>query len=106
MSHSAIDLDRANLDEMNDFLTAGDLALVPPDIQSLLSRPESSMEPLSPREVEVLGLVAEGMSNQEVADALFIAVGTVKSHLYKVFGKLDVRRRTQASAKAKELGLI
>ena len=71
-----------------------------------ISGAQSPGKPLSPREIEVLKLVALGMSNQEVADVLFIGVGTVKSHLYKVFGKLEVRRRTQASAKTKELGLI
>jgi len=97
---------KAVLGEIIDFLSEGDLPLLPPDVRSLLALPGSSPEPLTPREIDVLNLVAQGMSNQEVADALVIGVGTVKSHLYKVFGKLDVKRRTQASAKAKELGLI
>ena len=94
------------LDELNNFLGTGHLPTAPPEAEAPAPRPQSLVEPLSPREVDVLRLVAQGLSNQEVADALFIAVGTVKSHLYKVFGKLDVRRRTQASAKAQELGLI
>ncbi|MCY1338698.1 HTH-type transcriptional regulator MalT [compost metagenome] len=61
---------------------------------------------LSEREVEVLGLVAEGHSNQEIAEMLFISVFTVKSHIQRLSTKLEVKRRTQAVAKAKSLGLL
>lgn len=61
---------------------------------------------ISARELEVLELMAEGRSNQEIADKLFISLPTVKSHSSSLFGKLDVRRRTEAVHKAKSLGLI
>jgi len=69
-------------------------------------RPQSLIEPLSDRELEILRLVASGASNKEIAAALFIAEGTVKNHLTNILGKLGVRDRTQAALKAKDLGLI
>jgi LuxR family maltose regulon positive regulatory protein len=72
------------------------------------SRPRSQplIEPLSERELEVLGLMAEGLSNQEIAAKLFISVGTVKTHVHNICGKLAVGSRTQAAAQARELGLL
>ena len=61
---------------------------------------------ISARELEVLGLMAKGCSNQEIADQLFISLPTVKSHSSNLFVKLDVGRRTQAVHKAKELGIL
>lgn len=61
---------------------------------------------LSARELEVLRLMAQGLSNQEIADRLFISVPTVKSHSSSLFVKLDVKRRTEAVHKAKSLRLI
>jgi LuxR family maltose regulon positive regulatory protein len=66
----------------------------------------SLVEPLSNRELEVLRLVAAGLSNQQIAQKLFIAVSTVKSHLNSVYGKLGVKNRTQAVARARELDLL
>jgi len=63
-------------------------------------------EPLSEREIELLGLIASGLSNKEIADTLFITEGTVKNHITHILGKLNVRDRTQAVLKAKEIGLI
>ncbi|MCR9162594.1 MAG: LuxR C-terminal-related transcriptional regulator [bacterium] len=63
-------------------------------------------EALSDRELEVLGLVAMGMSNAEASRKLFIAPSTVKKHLEHIYGKLGVNRRTQAVARARTLGLI
>jgi len=63
-------------------------------------------EPLSEREIELLGLIASGLSNKEIADTLFITEGTVKNHITHILGKLGVRDRMQATLKAKELGLI
>ena len=63
-------------------------------------------EPLSKRELEVLQLMAAGMSNQEIAQELFIALGTVKTHTNHIYGKLDVSSRTRALARAKELDLL
>ncbi|HMQ63270.1 MAG TPA: LuxR C-terminal-related transcriptional regulator [Flavilitoribacter sp.] len=61
---------------------------------------------ISPRELEVLQLMAEGCSNQEIADRLFISLNTVKTHTSNLFSKLDVRRRTQAIQRGKELALL
>lgn len=63
-------------------------------------------EPLTEREIEVLRLVAEGRSNREIADRLFLALDTVKGHNRRIFAKLDVERRTEAIARARELGLL
>jgi DNA-binding NarL/FixJ family response regulator len=67
---------------------------------------EQLVEPLSERELEILGLIARGGSNREIADQLFIAEGTVKNHVTHILGKLGVRDRTQAALKARELGLL
>ena len=61
---------------------------------------------ISPREYEVLGLIAAGHSNQEIADKLFVSTSTVKTHVSNVLAKLDARRRTQAIQRAKELRII
>jgi LuxR family transcriptional regulator, maltose regulon positive regulatory protein len=63
-------------------------------------------EPLSGREHEILQLVAAGKSNRRIASELFISVGTVKTHLNNLYRKLEVRSRTQAIARARELKLI
>lgn len=64
------------------------------------------IQELSPREVEVLALISEGLSNQEIADRLFLSLNTVKTHSSNIFLKLDVKRRTQAVSKARELGIL
>lgn len=64
------------------------------------------VEPLSEREIEVLRLMAEGLSNQEIAGKLFISVGTVKTHVHNICGKLAAGSRTQAAAQARALGLL
>ena len=76
-----------------------DTAYIPPSAQFLL-------EPLSQRELEVLHLIAQGLSNQEMSARLFLAVSTVKGHNQKIFNKLQVQRRTEAVARARELGLL
>jgi DNA-binding NarL/FixJ family response regulator len=63
-------------------------------------------DPLSPREIEIIRLVATGASNKEIADKLVISEGTVKNHLSSILSKLSVRDRMQAVLKAKELGII
>lgn len=63
-------------------------------------------DPLSEREIELLRLIASGMSNKEIGETLFITEGTVKNHITHILGKLSVRDRTQAALKAKELGLV
>jgi len=67
---------------------------------------EALAEPLSPRETEILRLVATGASNRDIADTLVIAEGTVKNHLTNILGKLSVKDRMQAVMKAREYGLI
>ncbi|THU34183.1 DNA-binding response regulator [Niastella caeni] len=61
---------------------------------------------LSKRELEVLQLIAEGLSNQEIAARLYVSLNTIKTHSSRIFEKLDVKRRTQAIEKAKRLNLI
>src|SRR4030095_10079324 len=63
-------------------------------------------EPLSQRELEVLQLIAQGLSNDEIGKRLFLALDTVKGHNRKIFDKLQVQRRTEAVARARELGLL
>ena len=72
---------------------------MPPEVHS-------SIEPLSERELEVLGLVAAGLKNQEIAKELFVVVGTVKAHLNSIYRKLGVQSRIQAVTRAKELSLF
>lgn len=64
------------------------------------------VEPLSARELEVLQLIEKGLSNQEISDRLFLALTTVKGHNRNIFGKLGVQRRTEAVARARELGVL
>jgi LuxR family maltose regulon positive regulatory protein len=64
------------------------------------------VEPLSSRELEVLAWLAEGASNRAIAEALVISIGTVKTHISRIMGKLDARNRTEAVARARQLGLL
>ncbi|HEU5101741.1 MAG TPA: LuxR C-terminal-related transcriptional regulator [Roseiflexaceae bacterium] len=66
----------------------------------------SLVEPLSQRELEVLHLIAQGRSNREISERLFLALSTVKGHNQKIFDKLQVQSRTQAVARARELDLL
>lgn len=61
---------------------------------------------ISKREWEVLELMSEGLSNQEIADKLFVSLNTIKTHSSNLFLKLDVKRRTQAIEKGKRIGLL
>ena len=61
---------------------------------------------LSKRELEVLQLMAAGLSNQEIAEQMFVSLNTIKTHSANLFEKLDVKRRTQAVEKAKRLSII
>jgi LuxR family maltose regulon positive regulatory protein len=67
---------------------------------------ESLIEPLTEREMDVLRLIVAGLSNPEIAEELFIAVSTVKSHINHIYGKLGVESRTQAVIKVQELALL
>ncbi|MBN1658953.1 MAG: helix-turn-helix transcriptional regulator, partial [Anaerolineae bacterium] len=64
------------------------------------------VEPLTAREREILALIAEGLSNKEIAQKLVLTTGTVKAHAHSIYGKLGVSGRTQAVARARELGLF
>jgi ATP/maltotriose-dependent transcriptional regulator MalT len=64
------------------------------------------IEPLSQRELEILKLIAQGLSNHEISERLFLALDTVKGHNRSIYGKLQVQRRTEAIARARELGLL
>ena len=70
------------------------------------SAPRPPSEDLSERELEVLTLLASGRTNSEIANDLFVAVGTVKSHVNSIYNKLEVRNRTEAVARARELELL
>ena len=61
---------------------------------------------ITPREHEILGLIAAGLSNREIAEKLYVSENTVKTHSSRLFDKLNARRRTQAVQRAKEAGLI
>ncbi len=78
------------------------------DVKSLKSPIQRSdlIEQLSPRELEVLQLINQGLSNQEIGKRLFLALDTVKGHNRRIFEKLQVNRRTEAIVRARELGLI
>jgi LuxR family maltose regulon positive regulatory protein len=71
------------------------------------TRPRQPLvEPLSERELEILRLISQGLSNQQIGERLFIALSTVKGHNRNIFGKLQVQRRTEAIARARELDLL
>ena len=72
----------------------------------VLNEAELERLAISRRELEVLELMARGLSNAEIAERLFVSLNTVKTHSSKVFEKLEVKRRTQAVEKAKRVGLI
>ena len=79
----------------------------------VIADPDFTLDPaelkrlgISPREYEVLELISQGLSNQEIADKLFVSLSTVKTHSANLFMKLDASRRTQAVQRARELRLI
>jgi LuxR family maltose regulon positive regulatory protein len=74
--------------------------------ESSLPIAQSLIEPLSQRELEVLQLIAQGFSNREISERLFLALSTVKGHNRIIFDKLQVQNRTEAIARARELGLL
>jgi LuxR family maltose regulon positive regulatory protein len=78
----------------------------PLEIQNRQSKIQNLVEPLTPRELEVLRLLAAGASNGAIAEALIISIGTAKKHVNNILAKLDVRSRTQAAIWAREHGLL
>lgn len=86
--------------------TIYDLPSTEESIVNPKSKIQNLVEPLSERELEILQLIAAGQSNEEIAQTLVIALGTVKKHINNIYGKLDVHSRTQALAQAKALNLL
>ncbi|MDN5932959.1 MAG: response regulator transcription factor [Pseudonocardia sp.] len=84
----------------------GDTVLAPRVADRLVSRVRSPGRALTPRETQILQMVADGRTNQGVGRALFITEATVKSHLVQVFSKLDADNRTTAVAEARRRGII
>lgn len=72
----------------------------------VLNETELELRRISKRELEVLTLMAEGLSNNEIAEKLFVSLNTVKTHSARLFEKLEVKRRTQAIETAKKLQLL
>ncbi len=91
-------------------VAAGEVALAPSVSRMLVARTREPARPagpeLSPRELEVLRLVAEGLSNREIGSRIHLGEATVKTHLMKAFGKLGVNDRTRAVTRAMELGIL
>lgn len=85
-------------------LTRRKIVLVGPDF--ILNEETLQRLEISKREHEVLELMAQGLSNQEIADKLFVSLNTIKTHSSNLFLKLEVKRRTQAVQRGKELRLI
>ncbi|MGV9972042.1 LuxR C-terminal-related transcriptional regulator [Nocardia beijingensis] len=85
---------------------AGDSVLSPAVASKLMTRVRRADTTLSRREIEVLRLVSDGRSNREIARQLFLSETTVKSHLVHIYGKLGVRSRTSAVARARERGML
>jgi NarL family two-component system response regulator LiaR len=79
---------------------------LPSDGAFVMNRARLAELGITPREHEILQLIATGMSNREIAEKLFVSENTVKTHSSRLFDKLSARRRTQAVQIAKELGLI
>jgi DNA-binding NarL/FixJ family response regulator len=84
----------------------GQSALAPTIATRLVTRVQATDRRLTQRETEVLAMVADGKSNQDIGRALFLSEATIKSHLVHIFAKLDVASRTAAVAKARAQGLI
>jgi LuxR family maltose regulon positive regulatory protein len=75
--------------------------------KAAVSNPAAELiEPLTDRELEILHLMAQGLSNHEIGQRLFLALNTVKGHNRHIFGKLQVQRRTEAVVRARESGLL
>ena len=71
-----------------------------------LNQPQLDALGITPRELEILSLIAQGLSNREIADRLFVSENTVKTHCSRAFDKLGARRRTQAVQLGKQLGIL
>ncbi|HSD83903.1 MAG TPA: LuxR C-terminal-related transcriptional regulator, partial [Anaerolineae bacterium] len=97
--------DQPSLEYVNRILSAWARLSAPPQSEIHNQKPDIP-EPLSRRELEILKLIAQGLSNREIGERLFLALDTVKGHNRRIFDKLQVQRRTEAIARARELGLL
>lgn len=93
-------------DYVNKLLTAFEGEALKSEDKSSRPSGQRLIEPLSQRELEVLRLIAHGLSNDEISKRLFLALDTVKGHNRRIYDKLQVQRRTEAVARARELGLL
>ena len=101
------DLPPADLADAIRAVAAGSALIAPALAQRLAARePAAAVDVLTEREQQILKLMAEGLSNREIAARLFLTEGTVKNHLSHVFQKVSARRRTEALARARERGWI
>jgi len=87
-------------------LTRPKIKIIDSSLPFELDRIELNRLGITKREYEVLELLSGGLSNQEIADKLFVSTSTVKTHVSSILAKLDASRRTQAISRAKELRLI
>jgi LuxR family maltose regulon positive regulatory protein len=99
-------LEAAKRQQIQPELVATLLTLLEADAPAVAHAGDALVNPLSERELEVLQLVAEGLTNREIAGRLYIAASTVKSHLNSILRKLDASNRTQAAAEARALGIL
>jgi two-component system, NarL family, response regulator LiaR len=79
---------------------------ITPEVSYTINEAALTQLGITPREIEVLRHMAAGLSNQEIADKMFVSLNTIKTHGSNVFSKLAVQRRTQAIQKAKDLGIL
>jgi ATP/maltotriose-dependent transcriptional regulator MalT len=79
---------------------------IPAEVPFVLNEQRLQELAITKRELEILGLIANGLSNREIAEKLFVSENTVKTHSSRLFDKLSAKRRTQAVQRGKELGLI
>jgi LuxR family maltose regulon positive regulatory protein len=98
---------RIGPDYVRRLLAAFPVAEAEPPTSSVADHPSSALiEPLSERELEVLALIAQGLTNLEIASRLFLALNTVKAHASNIYGKLGVHNRMEAAARARALGIL
>jgi LuxR family maltose regulon positive regulatory protein len=95
-------------DYVRQLLAAFPSAEPPEQIERTRAQAPTSdlVEPLSERELEVLALIAQGLTNREIASRLFLSLNTVKAHTRNIYGKLGVNNRTQAASRARFLGIL
>jgi len=103
---AAAELEAVAVTQLQDFENWQPLLARSPVAGSGRVRDQPLVEPLTDREMEVLLLIAEGLTNTEIAERLIIALGTVKSYTSQIYGKLGVRGRVEAVNQARQIGLL